>query len=493
MVTTHLEPTLVGWHLGRSKSPRGVELWVPYDRTAGVYGPQGSGKTLDLLTPALLAAPGAALVTLTKPDDLLLTVDARAAGGRPIAVLDPFGLAPGVPELVWDPVAGCVDSMQAERRAKAFTAGTVKGAVAGGAGDDAARFYAAEGAKVLQAFFHAAALTGRTIEHVLEWVAAPQQAVEPEEILRTHPHAAPFWAGLLRGALHGDDRTAGNTATTVQQAMQLFFQESIRRRCVPGPGRPATDVAELIAAGGTVYLLGRDDPYASASPLMTAIAEHVLDTALQLATSSPHGRLCPSFLACLDELPSTTPLPTLRTRMANERALGLSFIYAAQTWRQLVICYGEDEARALFGLTNNIVVFGGGKDGHFYREISDLMGTARIARTTYSTGRAGYGKTTAGEDVPILRPEEIRQLPERQALVVAENARPLIATLRRCIDGADGQQLLASQVAARDRVSRARQTTASLAERTRLAVSTAREMALHPGSGESHAADGGNW
>ena len=78
------------------------DLWVPYDRTAGVYGPQGSGKTLDLLTPALLSAPGAALVTLTKADDLLLTVDARSSaadgkpGGRPVAVLDPFGLAPGL-------------------------------------------------------------------------------------------------------------------------------------------------------------------------------------------------------------------------------------------------------------------------------------------------------------------------------------------------------------------------------------------------------------
>lgn len=469
----------VGWHLGRSHSPRGVDLWVAYDRTTGVYGPQGSGKTLDLLTPALLDAPGAALVTLTKLGDLLLTLDHRSSGGRPVAVLDPFGVAPGVPELVWDPVAGCVDSMLAERRAKAFTAGTVKGAVAGGAGDDAARFYAAEGAKVLMAFFHAAALTGRTIDHVLEWVSDPKNATQPEEILRTHPQAAPFWDGLLRGALHGDDRTAGNTATTVQQAMALFFQESIRRRCVPGPGRPATDLEDLIRRGGTVYLLGRDDPYASASPLMTAIAEHVLDTALHLATTSPHGRLCPSFLACLDELPSTTPLPTLRTRMANERALGLSFIYAAQTWRQLVICYGEDEARAMFGLTNNIVVFGGGKDGHFYREISELMGTARVARTTYSTGRGGGGKTTAGEDVPILRPEEIRQLPERQALVVAENAKPLIAKLHRCIDGKAGKALLAAQDLARDRVGAARETSTSLADRTRAAVETAREMALH--------------
>jgi len=67
---------------------------------------------------------------------------------------------------------------------------------------------------------------------------------------------------------------------------------------------------------------------------MPAVAEHVLDTVLQQANASPHGRLCPPMLACLDELPSTAPLPTLRTRMANERAQGLSFIYAAQTFRQ---------------------------------------------------------------------------------------------------------------------------------------------------------------
>ena len=131
---TIFNPPEVGWRLGRAHEPRGGELWVPWDRTTGVIGPQGSGKTLDLLTPALLGAPGAALVTLTKVDDLLLSFPVRLRGDRPCVVLDPFGVAVGLPELVWDPVAGCVDSMVAERRAKAFTAGTVKGAVAGGHG-----------------------------------------------------------------------------------------------------------------------------------------------------------------------------------------------------------------------------------------------------------------------------------------------------------------------------------------------------------------------
>jgi len=473
-------PKQVGWPVGVGAVPKTGDLWVPFDRTTGVYGPQGSGKTLDALTPALLSAPGGALATLTKVEDLLLTVDSRAAGGRPVAVLDPFGLAPGLPELVWDPVDGCVDSMVAERRAKAFTAGTVKGAVAIGAGDDAARFYAAEGAKVLQAYFHAAALTGRSIEDVLEWVANPRGATTPEEILRSHPHAAPFWHGLLHGALHGDDRTAGNTATTVQQAMALFFQESLRARCTPGPGRPTTDLTDLITRGGTVYLLGRDDPYASASPLMTAIAEHVLDTALAVATASPFGRLCPSFLACLDELPSTAPLPTLRTRMANERALGLSFIYAAQTWRQLVICYGEDEARALFGLTNVIAVFGGGKDGIFNRELSELSGTPRVARTTYRRGRGNGGTSHAASDEPILRPEEIRLLPERHALVIAENAKPLVAKLTRSVDGKPGRRLLAAQSAAAARVVAARARQTPRFARTTAAVEAAQQLNLTP-------------
>ncbi len=470
------DPTQAGWKIGQAWEPRAGELWCPWDRTAGVIGPQGSGKTLDLLTPALLNAPGAALVTLTKVDDLLLTITDRSTGDRPCVVLDPFGLATGLPELVWDPVQGCVDPMLAERRANAFTAGTVTGSIHSGHGDGAARFYAAEAAKVLQAYLHAAALTGGSLDEVLRWVAQPLAATQPIEILREHPHAEPFWHSLLHGALHGDDRTAGNTVTTVQQAFRLFFQADIRRRCVPSTGRPATDIADIIRRHGTIYLLGREDPYASASPLMTALTEHVLDTALALANTSPFGRLCPPLLASLDELPSTAPLPTLRTRMANERALGISFIYASQTWRQLAAIFGEQEAKALFGLTNMIVVFGGSKDVAFNQEISDLVGTVRVSRTTWQTGRGG--RSVSGEDIPVLRAEEIRQLPERQALIIAENSKPIIAKLTRCIDGRRGRTLLERQQAAREQVAAAQRGRVSADARATAALVAAQRGGL---------------
>lgn len=56
----------------------------------------------------------------------------------------------------------------------------------------------------------------------------------------------------------------------------------------------------------------------------------------------------------------------------------------------------------------------------------------------------------------ILRPEEIRRLPARHALVLAENGKPILAKLSRCIDGKAGQVLLQQQRQARHNLQRHR-------------------------------------
>ena len=476
---TRIAPESVAWRLGTSRQPRGVELWVPYDRTTGVIGPQGSGKTLDVLAHAELAAPGGLMQTSTKPDDVLLTVARRSLGDRPIAVCDPFGLVPGQPPLVWDPLSGCVDSTVATKRAKAFAAGTVRGSAMASGNDAVARFYAAEAAKVLQGYFHAAALTGRTLDHVMEWVADPIGHETAEAVLSQHPHAEAHWAGLLRGSLRGSSDTVANTVATVQQAMGLFMHTDVVRRCVPTGGHPATDIADLIRHGGTIYLLGKDDPYTSVSPLLTAIADDVLDTAEWLAASSPYGRLAPPFVVALDELPSIAPIPTLPQRMADGRARGLSIIWAAQTWRQLVTCYGEDTARTITGITNVLVVLGGGKDVRFNHEMSELIGTTEVERRSYSQARGGWSSQTSYQDVPTLRPHEIGRIAARHAVVLAETAPALIARLRRVTHGKAGTALRAELDRARAHVTTQRGVQPSRTDRTAAALSAAHERGLH--------------
>ena len=64
--------------------------------------------------------------------------------------------------------------------------------------------------------------------------------------------------------------------------------------------------------------------------------------------------------------------------MANERALGISIMWAAQTRQQLTAIYGDDEARSLIALTNILVVFGGSKDPRSNQELSDLLGSVTV-------------------------------------------------------------------------------------------------------------------
>lgn len=103
----------------------------------------------------------------------------------------------------------------------------------------------------------------------------------------------------------------------------------------------------------------------------------------------------------------------------------------------------------MFGLINNIVIFGGGKNSEFYKEVSDLLGSTRVSRRSYNLHRGGWGSSFYGDGVPVLRPEEIRQLSERHALDIAENARPFAARLSRCIDGRRWKALLQAQAEAR--------------------------------------------
>lgn len=109
-----------------------------------------------------------------------------------------------------------------------------------------------------------------------------------------------------------------------------------------------------------------------------------------------------------------------------------------------------------------MVVFGGSKDVGFNRDISELTGTVRIARTGWQTARGG--RSISADDIPVLRPEEVRQLPERQALVIAENGKPVIAKLHRSIDGRAGRRLLDNQRKAREELTSSRNAQVSAKE-----------------------------
>jgi type IV secretion system protein VirD4 len=298
---------------------------------------------------------------------------------------------------------------------------------------EGAAFYKQRAGAMLMCLLHAAALDGASIQQVLAWSRRPSDPA-PRRILDTHPDAAPGWADKLTGIVTGDERTVGNTLATVEQALAPFDHAEVASAIDLPPDR-CTDLRALIAANGTVYALGKDTPYGSVAPLVTAIVEDVLDTAEAIGYEMPNGRLDPPFLAALDEAPNIAPIPSLRQRVADGRGRGVCVIYAAQGWAGVVARWGAQEAAELAAITSNLVVYGGCKDPDFLADMEKLCGQVKITRRTRSrSSGAGATHSTAVHETwePVLRAHEIGTLDVQRghALVLAENLPPIIARQR---------------------------------------------------------------
>lgn len=252
----------------------------------------------------------------------------------------------------------------------------------------------------------------------------------PVGILNAHPGAGPGWADMLRTATSGDSRTVGNTASTLDAALEPLMHESVMR-ALQGDGDP-TDFTEFLDSEGTIYLLGKDSEVNSVAPLTTAITEDLLDIAEAHAIASPAGRLDPALLAALDEAPNIAPIPSLRQRVADGRGRGITVIYGLQGWASARARFGEDTANELASFTNHVIVFGGAKDPAFLKDMSDLCGQVERERTTKTTSGGDRGSHSTATHMalePVLRGDEIRSLPEGHALVLADNLPPVITRL----------------------------------------------------------------
>ncbi|KDR60934.1 type IV secretory system conjugative DNA transfer family protein [Streptomyces albidoflavus] len=425
----HPQPHEFGYALGSSQRPKGLELWSRADRACRVIGPMGSGKTLRFFAPTIRRWAGPVLATSTKPDLVELTLDARRRDGAPVLAFDPQNIAPSVPRLRWSPITGAEETETAMMRAKALVAGSRTPGKAAQS-SEGSNFYRGQAAKVLAAFLHAAALDGAGLDWVLRWARSLTDPA-PLGILSAHPGAGPGWAHMLRTSTTGDSRTVGNTATTLDAALEPFMHESVVR-ALQGDGTAApTDFQEVLDAGGTVYLLGKDSEVNSVAPLTTAVAEDLLDIAEAHALAAPAGRLDPPLLAALDEAPNIAPIPSLRQRVADGRGRGITVIYGLQGWASARARFGEDTANELASYTNNLVVFGGAKDPAFLRDMSDLCGQVERARTTKTRSGGDRGHSTATHMAlePVLRGDEIKGLPEGHALVLADNLPPVVTQL----------------------------------------------------------------
>jgi type IV secretion system protein VirD4 len=399
-------------------------------------GPPRSGKSMFLVIPQTIVAPGAALVTETRPEVLSHTLAIRASRG-PVAVFDPQQLANGpVPRLRWAPQHGCEDPLTAIVRARALAAG----ARLSPSSVTDADYWQGMAEAVLRCYLHAAALDGRTIRDVITWSARPGDPT-PVRILRTHPDAAPGWVEELAVQVGGEPRQRDSVWNSVRRAFDSLADPRVLDACSPPPGE-ALDLAEFIRSSGTLYLLGSTGTQLTVAPLITALVEALVDTARTLGAATPGRRLDPPLTVLLDEAANIAPIPSLPNLLADGGGSGITTICVLQSLAQARARWEQAGADAMWDAATTKVVFGGLAHAEDLHRISQLAGEIDDPVTTRSHGVGGASTSIAPRRLPALPIEVLRTLPEGTAIVLARRTPPVHARLTPWWDGPHSRQVL---------------------------------------------------
>jgi len=399
----------------------GKDVCAGWEDSLLVVGPPRSGKSSSLVVPGVVEAPGAVIVTSTRPDVLKAAARLRAQVG-PVFVFDPDGLASGsgVEPLPWSPVAGAGDVSVALRRARAMVG-------AGGKTGPDADFWTGAGGDLLARMFVAAAVGGRTAEDLASWASSPTALTGAAKTLaaaaRERPELARFASDLTSTATSAAQATSASVLAVVARALACLSNPLVAQSVNVAPDR-AVDAAALLRERATIFALATPGG-SSPAPLLTALVSDLTETARQLAATSPGGRLDPPLLVMLDEAANIAPLPDLPSLLAAGGGDGIVAAVVLQSLDQARGRWGQQAAGAMLDSATIRLVLPGLSHPQDLRDLAALAGERGFQERSHTRSDTGSSETVATRDKLVLRADELRSLPAGSAMLIPRRVRPV--------------------------------------------------------------------
>jgi type IV secretory pathway TraG/TraD family ATPase VirD4 len=393
---------------------RGELRFARSQRAVLLIGPPRSGKTSGVMIPTVLAHPGAAVCTSTKPDLATATARARSRLGRAWSFDPTGGDAPaGLESLRWSPITCSRSWDGALLMARAMTAHV-------GAGTTNASHWANRAQALLAPFLHAAAIDGRDVECVLDWVM--RHELDEAGILLEQEQASRIAFGSLIGLLNTEDRERASIFSAAADALQAYTSEA----ALEAAKNPNLDPAAFTGSRDTIYIHAPAEDQAAAGPLVCGLL-----TEIRRATYLAHrqGTLKRPMLFALDEVANIAPLEELPQIASEGGGQGLVLLAALQDLSQARARWGTaaDGFLTLFGTK---LILPGIADTRTLESISITLG--EYDRQMVATSRTGGGisalfdsphsttpwrtRTVSTQRTRVLSPGEIANIPTGRAL-----------------------------------------------------------------------------
>lgn len=406
------------------------------DMHIDIWGPR-TGKTTSRAIPALLAAPGAALVTSNKRDIVDGTRDIRAAEG-PVWVFDPQSVALEDPVWWWNPLSYVTDEVRAARLADHFAAGSRGHDVKTDAYFDPA------GQDLLAGLLLAAALDDQPISQVHTWLTRPTDD-EPVDILKTHGFTQT--SNAVAGIINAPDKQRGGVYGTALQMASCLTNRQVAQWVTPqgvSDTRPQFDPAAFVRSKGTLYSLSKAGK-GTAGPLVTALTVATVEAAEELAVHSPGGRLAMPMIGVLDEAANVCRWRELPNLYSHYGSRGIVLMTILQSWSQGVEVWGRDGMRKLWSAAN-IKVYGGGvAEAEFLNELAQLVGEYRYSNTTESRSKQGTSYSHDNDRKErTLDVSDLAAFPRGRAIMFASGAPAALLETVPWMSGPHAQAVQAS-------------------------------------------------
>jgi len=445
----HLRPDL-----GTAATAADAAIRIGHLGTSGVHatvedgclivGPARSGKTRGLLAGAVIDWPGPVVATSIRPDLAAWTAAARARTHGPVWVWNPWQPTPPVGEpLRWDPTAGADDPSTALRRGQVLASSAQIGA-----GTENGSDWRQVSAIVLAAYLHAAALAGASMRDVLAWSSDPADPT-PVTAIRRAGLATQAWAESLARYSTEDPRMQANIFFGVRLALASLWDPVVLDAACPPTGT-GFDPTRLLT-GGTVHIQGTPASQETIGPLTALLVDEIIEIGLQRAATSPGGRLTPPLGLMLDEAANIAALPRLPDLFSYGGGSGVFLMAVLQSLNQARRSWGEHAAKAMWDAATYKLILPGVSD---VRDLEDLSKTAgeydEPTASVYTRGGL-LGAAASGPDQVstslrrrrVLEPDEIRNAPLGNALLLPRSAPPTWIRLQQVDRRRDGAQLRA--------------------------------------------------
>jgi type IV secretory pathway TraG/TraD family ATPase VirD4 len=402
-----------GVYLGLAGS--GPPRFARSERAVLLLGPPRSGKTSAVMVPAVLSHTGPVVSTSTKPDVERATRAARALDGR-VWVFDPTGTRPpgGPLELRWSPVTASRSWDQALLIARAMTSGI-------GVGTTDRSHWASRAQALLAPMLHAAAIHGRDMNTVVEWVA--RHELDEAGILLEDQRCSRLAFSNLLGIHNTEHRERSSILSAAADALQAYSSE----HALAAARNPNFDPDLFVHTRDTVYIHAPAEQQAAAAPIVCGLLAEV-----RRATYHAHaeGQLTAGrVLFALDEAANIAPLEELPQIASEGGGQGLVLLAALQDLSQARQRWGA-QADGFLTLFATKLLLPGIADTKTLQAVSTALGEYDrqvVARTRPTGGlldalagtTSGWqrpSKTTSTVRTPILSAGEIANIPTGKAL-----------------------------------------------------------------------------